>query len=316
MILEPFRYIVDTLADKQDTLMKYYYYHYVLLFSLESVICSCGNSRTNNCDPLKELAGEDFDGDGILNGEDPDDDNDGVLDSIEHVVENCVLLNHDADENPDGFDSDSDNDLICDGMEIEIGTNPYDGDTDGDFFSDFLEVRCGSNPTDINEMLLDIEHEMLFLELRAWDASTCCSQRTQTIQIELQAQTSAAEVELLTEDILPTFRGMGSPDFIPSLTITEILPPDGGYIDGPRTVSDLQEDATVRIELTSGWPEGVDIVLCPNEYMMDISLQESAGSIVSEKKRILVSVYFSFEVGGGIQTHTCGMFPECPPREW
>ncbi len=64
----------------------------------------------NPCDPIATAPNCDFDGDGLANNVDPDDDNDGVLDS--------------ADEDDFNVNSDSDHDGLADGAETTLGSNP------------------------------------------------------------------------------------------------------------------------------------------------------------------------------------------------
>ena len=71
---------------------------------------------------------DDTDGDGILDDEDPDDDNDGLSDKEEEKIGSDPLL-------PD-TDSDGLNDL----EESEIGTNPTKTDTDGDTYNDLEDL--------------------------------------------------------------------------------------------------------------------------------------------------------------------------------
>ncbi len=67
----------------------------------------------------------DSDGDGILDANDDDDDNDGLTDSEEATL------------GTDPFDSDTDNDGLSDGDEVNIhNTNPLEADTDNDGVND------------------------------------------------------------------------------------------------------------------------------------------------------------------------------------
>jgi|GEM_PF-2472203 len=74
---------------------------------------SHGNDANNNGVYTDDE--DDFDGDGITNVKDPDDDNDGIPDTTE------ISLG----TNP--YDADSDDDGVSDGTEVENGTNPLDG---------------------------------------------------------------------------------------------------------------------------------------------------------------------------------------------
>ncbi|MBK9211600.1 MAG: DUF4347 domain-containing protein [Saprospiraceae bacterium] len=76
--------------------------------AINSSIISCPTPCT---DPLLMAANCDFDGDGILNGTDIDDDNDGVLDAVETSTDS------DGDGIPNTFDLDSDNDGCPDAFE-------------------------------------------------------------------------------------------------------------------------------------------------------------------------------------------------------
>jgi hypothetical protein len=292
----------------------------VLVFAL--LACNCGKEPQNtkdgdtDCDPLGSIAEEDFDGDGIANSEDSDDDNDTIPDTTEHVVEECELVDHDWDGNPDGFDSDADGDYVCDNKEAAIGTNPYYFDTDDDGIPDWMEIRFGTNPTGIDDFPFEGVDEIVTLAMSGWDFDSCCSERPATRFIDLVADSSAAHATLLLTDVLPTFRGMGSLDFISSVSISEIIPADGGTIDSASTITDLQAGSTVRVELTSGWSTEHDIVICENAYLLNVSLVNGSEEPVSSVAGVLVWVQFSFELGQSIPTHTCALFPDCPPQEW
>jgi hypothetical protein len=102
-----------------------------------------GESNPNDiCDPIKTDASCDFDGDSIINSEDPDDDNDGVADG--------------DDVDPFDPNSDSDSDGISDDEETGedsvyhpgTDTNPLDADTDKDGINDGDETRANNNPLD------------------------------------------------------------------------------------------------------------------------------------------------------------------------
>ena len=92
---------------------------------------SCG---TNQFDSSSYPS--DVDSDGLCNGLDPDDDNDGYNDPID-----------DFPENPSEW-SDNDND--------EIGDNA-DLDDDNDGFSDINEQDCGSDPMSVFSQPLDTD---------------------------------------------------------------------------------------------------------------------------------------------------------------
>jgi len=98
------------------------------------------------CIPSNEAAKCDYDGDGLINSVDTDDDGDGVNDI--------------TDVDPYDEFSDSDNDLIPDIIETGsdgeynagIDTNPLNYDTDGDMVSDGFEDRDRDGIVDIGEM--------------------------------------------------------------------------------------------------------------------------------------------------------------------
>jgi hypothetical protein len=74
--------------------------------------CENGTNALNQCDPKAEFLNCDFDGDGLVNSQDPDDDNDCVADAAD----------------PDDFNPDSDTDLdgITDSEECQADTDPED----------------------------------------------------------------------------------------------------------------------------------------------------------------------------------------------
>jgi hypothetical protein len=99
----------------------------------------------------------DSDDDGTANCIDFDDDNDGLTDIFEDINQNNIVDAGETDPN----NPDSDNDGLIDGMEVNIlGTNPLHADTngngtpdgdednDGDGFTNGEEVQCASDPGD------------------------------------------------------------------------------------------------------------------------------------------------------------------------
>ncbi len=90
---------------------------------------------TNPCEPDNAAGTCDFDGDSIINSEDEDDDNDGVIDGL--------------DTDPFDGESDSDGDGIPDAIEtggdgsfdIGVDTDPLDADTDNDGILDGIEDK-------------------------------------------------------------------------------------------------------------------------------------------------------------------------------
>ncbi len=99
----------------------------------------------DQCDPDATLNACDFDGDGIANQIDPDDDEDGVADG--------------SDIDPFDPNSDSDSDGLSDVVETGgdghynagIDTDPLNNDTDGDFILDGIEDANHDGIVDANE---------------------------------------------------------------------------------------------------------------------------------------------------------------------
>ena len=81
----------------------------------------------------------DFDGDGIPNDQDPDDDNDGMPDAWES--DNGL-----DPRNPADAGGDADSDGLSNLDEYRNGTDPRAADTDNDGRSDLEELAAGRNP--------------------------------------------------------------------------------------------------------------------------------------------------------------------------
>lgn len=91
---------------------------------------------------------KDSDGDSIGNNADPDDDNDGVLDEFDALPEDPnESLDRDKDGIGDNADPDDDNDGIFDGDEIARSLDPANPDTDGDGVKDGQDA-FPLNPTE------------------------------------------------------------------------------------------------------------------------------------------------------------------------
>ena len=131
---------------------------------------------------LSTLSFMDSDGDGViddaeilagLDPEDPDTDDDGILDGDEDVDGDTlsdaieILLGTDPtliDTDGDGIldnNEHSDLDGITDGDEINTyGTNPFSLDTDGDSWTDVAEINLSTDPTDDTSHPSDILFEI------------------------------------------------------------------------------------------------------------------------------------------------------------
>ncbi len=102
-------------------------------------------SGTGDLDYRDSISGLDTDGDGIVNFLDIDDDNDGILDTIEDAVADI-----DADGIPNSLDIDSDNDGIPDNIEAQStlgyiapsGSGAGITDVDMDGLDDVYDPNC------------------------------------------------------------------------------------------------------------------------------------------------------------------------------
>jgi len=96
----------------------------------------------------------DTDGDGLPDGIDPDDDNDGVLDVDDAFpTDPTESVDTDNDGIGDNADTDDDGDGMPDTFEIENGFDPLDGsdangDADADGFTNLEEFEARSDPLD------------------------------------------------------------------------------------------------------------------------------------------------------------------------
>ena len=97
--------------------------------------------------------GRDFDGDGTIDKEDADDDNDGVKDADDAFPLNASeTLDTDKDGIGNNTDTDDDGDGLSDAYETEKGLNPLlssdaELDSDGDGTADWQEKIAGTSET-------------------------------------------------------------------------------------------------------------------------------------------------------------------------
>ncbi|MBI1294096.1 hypothetical protein GC175_03945 [bacterium] len=116
----------------------------------DGVVDELDPANTDACVPDHSAGPCDFDGDGIPNSNDTDDDGDGYSDADEILAgtnpydANSVPGDNDGDGIIDLLDPDDDNDGLSDVDEVIAGTNPLVADSDGDGKNDALEV--GPNP--------------------------------------------------------------------------------------------------------------------------------------------------------------------------
>jgi len=115
-----------------------------------------GVADTSDAFPLDANESVDTDGDGIGNNADLDDDNDGVADATDAFPLNASeSVDTDGDGIGNNADTDDDNDGLSDADETTYGTSPINSDTDGDGDSDGAEIAAGSNPLDASSTLKD-----------------------------------------------------------------------------------------------------------------------------------------------------------------
>ena len=97
----------------------------------EGIDPACQSLQPRDDFPTDPNANLDSDRDGDPDNTDPDDDNDGFEDVVE--------LNENVNTDPLDWQSqpmDSDGDWLADGIEKELGTDPFNWDSDGDFSGD------------------------------------------------------------------------------------------------------------------------------------------------------------------------------------
>jgi len=112
----------------------------------------CGD--VDNCANTANADQANYDGDAEGDACDTDDDNDGLLDSVETNTGSYVSQ---GDTGTDPLNADSDGDGLDDGVETntgsyvspsDTGSDPNNADSDGDSTPDGEEVTAGSDPND------------------------------------------------------------------------------------------------------------------------------------------------------------------------
>lgn len=261
----------------------------------------------------------DFDGDTIPNETDEDDDDDTVADSVEHIVDlsgtSCCLNNRDWEGWPDGFDSDADGDTVCDWAEVNVyGTDRLDPNTDGDGLSDFNELRLGSDP-----LAYDIGWPGGEPYGDNWLYERINDFYSSYLETSVVAGRDAALAHLEIRDLLPPMYEVDGTDLVTEMTITGLVPADGGVLTGPTSVAELRSGTAVEVELTAAWPAERPVPDCDALYLLGLSLADDAGTVLSDEVGIVVMAYVYLENPVGplpTPTHLCGLLPECPVRAW
>jgi parallel beta-helix repeat protein len=135
------------------------------------------DSHTWNVNVI-EIEDIDTDGDGIINKDDPDDDNDGYSDEmeIEFGTDKFDKLDHPEDNDNDFIPNEIDDDIDNDSYKNSVDMFPYDPnewentdgdhwgdnrdpDDDNDGYSDIDEVRTNSDPKDRNSTPPDMDND-------------------------------------------------------------------------------------------------------------------------------------------------------------
>ena len=130
--------------------------NYVALWGNDNLTCLSSEDLSNSltyADLTPCFSTGDFDGDGIINGEDSDDDNDGLSDEYEKSNGLNPFLD-DADE-------DADLDGLSNQQEHDLGTSPTHADTDNDGMSDSFEIDYLLDPLSAADAASDFDGDGL-----------------------------------------------------------------------------------------------------------------------------------------------------------
>jgi len=267
------------------------------------------------CSPFDPCCSNDCDGDGIMDLVDLDDDDDTIPDSIEYeLIERdsgqCWYRDTDQDFRPDGLDTESDGDGICDLLEQAMGLDPYSSDTDGDGMSDSAEIWLGFDPMNEADFFIG---QVIYYDV---SISGCPDYYSNRGHVFLTAMSSCEAAHLLLSDSSEPLLGMTGSDCVLSAAAVSVEPESYGRVTPDGQVADLVTAATVTLEMELTQPNTETCLPCPFAFMMTVELICADGRTVASEQVMIGAEFRSDPIDFYPFTNGCGLFPECPPRDW
>lgn len=173
---------------------------------------------------------------------------------------------------------DRDGDGLCDGSELELGTNPMVADTDGDGLPDALEAIAGSDPQNPDEPSPDrIAH--LSVELGALDF---------LLDSTVQAQGVAASGELIARNALDAKSRRASDFYRGSQAVGGIPPDNVRNVDPEQSrFGSVLGRVRLRYRLQFAVDPGTKLP-CALGLPFDYVTRDSAGQLLARESALLI----------------------------
>lgn len=191
-----------------------------------------------------------------------------------------------------------------------MGLDPYSSDTDGDGMSDSAEIWLGFDPTNEADFF---SGQVIYYVV---GISGCPGYEPTMRLVFLTATSSCETAHLVLSDSSEPLLGMTATDCVLSASAASVEPESYGRVSPDGQVADLVTAATVTIEMELTQPNTETCLPCPFAFMMTVELICADGRTVASEQVMIGAAFYSDPIDLYPFTNVCGLFPECPPRDW